>query len=88
MLNLLSNAVKYTPEGGRIDVHMYQELSPNGDDYVRTHFRVTDTGIGMSEEFQKRIFDTFSREETDLVTHITGAGLGMAITKSIVDLMG
>ena len=88
LLNLLSNAVKYTPEGGRIDVHMYQELSPNGDDYVRTHFRVTDTGIGMSEEFQKRIFDTFSREETDLVTHITGAGLGMAITKSIVDLMG
>ncbi len=88
LLNLLSNAVKFTPEGGRIDIHMYQEDSPRGEDYVRTHIRVVDTGIGMSPEFQKKIFETFTREENEQVSHITGTGLGMAITKSIVDLMG
>ncbi len=88
LLNLLSNAVKYTPEEGRIDVRVYQEASPKGEDYVRTHFCVTDTGIGMSPEFQKKIWDNFSREENDEVRHIIGTGLGMAITKSIVDLMG
>lgn len=88
LLNFLSNAVKFTPEGGRIDVYLYQEESPRGEDYVRTHFRVTDTGIGMSEDFQKRIFDTFAREETEEVHKITGTGLGMAITKYIVDMMG
>lgn len=87
LLNLLSNAVKFTPEGGRIDVHVCQEPSPKGDEYVRTHFRVTDTGIGMSSEFQKKVFETFSREETEQVRHISGTGLGMAITKSIVSLM-
>lgn len=87
LFNLLSNAVKFTPEGGRIDVYMYQEPSPKGEEYVRTHLHVIDTGIGISEEFQKKIFDTFSREETDMVTHTNGTGLGMAITKSIVDLM-
>lgn len=88
LLNLLSNAVKFTPENGSIHVHVYQEPSPKGEEYVQTHFRVTDTGIGMSEEFQKnKIFDTFSREETEQVAHITGTGLGMAITKCIVDLM-
>ncbi len=87
LFNLLSNAVKFTPEGGRIDVHMYQEPSPVGEEYVRTHLQVRDTGIGISEEFQKRIFDTFAREETEKVTHTSGSGLGMAITKSIVDLM-
>ncbi len=87
LLNLLSNAVKFTPEQGRIDVHMYQEESPKGADYIRTHFLVKDTGIGMSEEFQKKIWETFTREETDAVRHIVGAGLGTSITKSIVDLM-
>ncbi len=88
LLNFLSNAVKFTPEGGRIEVRLFQEASPKGEEYVRTHFRVTDTGIGMSEEFQRKIFDTFTREETDQVHKITGTGLGMAITKCIVDLMG
>lgn len=88
LLNLLSNAVKFTPEGGRIDVYLFQETSLLGEDYVRTHFRVVDTGIGMSEEFQKKIFESFSREETDQVRHIVGTGLGMAITKSIVEMMG
>lgn len=88
LLNLLSNAVKFTPEKGRVDVYMWQEASPKGEDYVRTHFKVTDSGIGMSEEFQKKIFDSFSREETEQVHKTTGTGLGMAITKSIVTLMG
>lgn len=88
LLNLLSNAVKFTPEKGRIDVYLYQEPSPLGDEYVRTHFRVEDTGIGMSEDFQKKIFDTFARENTEQVQNITGTGLGMAISKHIIDLMG
>lgn len=88
LLNLLSNAVKFTPEGGRIDIYMSQEASPKGDQYVRTHFRVVDTGIGMSPEFQKKIWDTFTREENDQVSHIVGTGLGTAISKNIVDLMG
>jgi len=88
LMNLLSNAVKYTPEEGYIHVYMYQENSPKGEEYVRTHFCVTDTGIGMSKEFQKKIYDTFAREETEYVQQRTGTGLGMAITKSIIDLMG
>lgn len=88
LLNLLSNAVKFTPQGGRIDIHMLQEASPLGEEYVRTLITVADNGIGMSEEFQQKIFDTFSREETDQVRQIVGTGLGMAITKSIITLMG
>lgn len=88
LLNLLSNAVKFTPEHGRIDIHMWQEDSPLGEDHVRTHFKVSDSGIGMSEEFQKKIYESFSREETEQVHHIVGTGLGMAITKAIVTLMG
>lgn len=88
LINLLSNANKFTPEGGRIDVRLYQEDSPLGDEYVRTHIIVEDTGIGMSEEFQKKIFDTFERENTEQVQNITGTGLGMSIAKRIVELMG
>jgi len=89
LLNLLSNAVKFTPEQGRIDVHLWQENSSKGEDYVCTHFMVEDTGIGMSEEFQKKIFDTFAREEeNEKVQKIVGTGLGTSITKSIVTLMG
>lgn len=88
LLNILSNALKFTPEQGRIDVHLYQEKSSLGDEYVQTHFIIEDTGIGMSEEFQKRIFNTFEREETEEVQSITGTGLGMSITKRIIDLMG
>lgn len=87
LLNLLSNAVKFTPERGKIDVYLYQEPSPRGDEYVRTHFRVEDTGIGMSREFQEKIFDTFARENTEQVQNINGTGLGMSITKCIVDIM-
>lgn len=88
LLNLLSNAVKFTPEGGRVDVYMYQEIVPMKNDYIRTHFLVKDTGIGMSPEFQKKIWDTFSREETEQVRYIVGSGLGTSIAKKIIDLMG
>lgn len=88
ILNLLSNAIKYTPPEGRIDVHLYQEESPKGEMYVRTHVLVEDTGIGMSEEFQKKIFDSFVREERAQVQKIAGTGLGTSIAKNIINLMG
>lgn len=87
LINLLSNAIKYTPEKGRINIYLSQEESPLGSQYVRCHFRVKDNGIGMSEEFQKTIFDTFTREKVTQVDKTEGAGLGMAITKCIVDAM-
>ena len=88
MINLLGNAVKFTPEEGAIQVSLYEEDSPKGDAFVRTHLLVKDTGIGMSEEYQKVIFDSFSREDTERVQKTEGTGLGMAITKYIVDAMG
>jgi len=87
LLNILSNAVKYTPEGGTIHVYLYQESSPLGEDYVRMYFQIKDNGIGMSEEFQEKIFDAFTREDSERTTKVLGTGLGMAITKRIVDLM-
>ncbi len=87
LVNMLSNAIKFTPEEGTINVYLFQEESPKGSDYVRCHFRVRDNGIGMSPEFQKKIFETFSREDTK-VQKIEGTGLGMAITKFIVSMMG
>ncbi|MDE6590495.1 MAG: response regulator, partial [Oscillospiraceae bacterium] len=89
MINLLSNAIKFTPEGGQIHMALYEEESPKGDGFVRIHIQVRDTGIGMSEEYQKHIFDSFSREDSQRVHRTEGTGLGMAITKFIVvDAMG
>ncbi len=88
LLNLLSNAVKFTPDGGSIAVVLHEEPSPKGEDHIRIRIHVKDTGIGMSEEFQEHIFDAFTREETKRVNKIEGTGLGMAITKYIVDAMG
>ncbi len=88
LINLLSNAVKFTPEDGNIYVYLEQEASPLGARYIRCHFKVRDSGIGMTEEFQKKIFETFSREENQQVQKTEGTGLGMAITKAIVDAMG
>lgn len=88
ILNLLSNATKYTPEGGRVYLHMYQEQSALGDDYVRTICEVEDNGIGMSEEFVKEIFNRFAREDNEYVKNVNGSGLGMPIIKAIVDMMG
>ena len=88
LLNLLSNALKFTPEGGSITMTVSQEDSPRDGNFVRTNFIVRDTGIGMSEEFQKKIFDSFAREDSARVQRTEGTGLGMAITKYIVDEMG
>lgn len=87
LINLLSNAIKFTPERGMIHVSLTQEASPLGENYVRCHFEVKDNGIGMTKEFQEKIFDTFTREEKAQVDKIEGTGLGMAITKAIVDVM-
>ena len=86
LMNILSNAVKYTPTGGHIRLEV-EEL-PRNEHYARYRFVVQDNGIGMSEEFQKHIFEPFERECTSTVSKVQGTGLGMAITKSIVDLMG
>ena len=87
LLNLLSNAIKFTPEGGKINIAMYQEESPLGEKHVRNHIVVEDTGIGMSEEFRKKVFESFVREDNARVNKTEGTGLGMAITKYIVDAM-
>ena len=88
LLNILGNAVKFTPEGGRIDVSMYEEPSEKGEDFIRIHFDISDTGIGMTQEFKEHIFESFSREDSRRVHRTEGSGLGMAITKYIVDAMG
>ena len=87
LLNLLSNAIKFTPEGGSVTVTLYEEPSPKGDEYIRIHLLVKDTGIGMSPEFKEKIFDSFAREDNTRVHRTEGTGLGMAITKYIVDAM-
>ena len=86
LMNILSNAVKYTPTGGHIRFEV-EEL-PRNEHYARYRFVVQDDGIGMSEEFQKTLFEPFTREEKSGTNKVQGTGLGMAITKSIVDLMG
>lgn len=87
-LNIVGNAVKFTPEGGVIEVDLYEEPSPKGDDYIRSHLHVKDNGIGMSKEFQGKIFEAFAREDNARVDKAAGAGMGMTITKHIVDAMG
>lgn len=88
LINLLGNAVKFTPEEGAVQLTVYQEALPEDASRVRTHFLVSDTGIGMSKEYQKVIFESFSREDNTRVRKTEGSGLGMAITKCIVDAMG
>ena len=86
LLNILSNAVKFTPAGGTIRFSVIEKPSPDTG-RASFEFRIRDNGIGMSEEFQKTIFEAFTRERTSTVSGIQGTGLGMAITKSIVDMM-
>ena len=86
LMNILSNAVKYTPNGGHIRLEI-DELT-HTEHYTKYRFVVQDNGIGMSEEFQKTLFDPFTREEKSGTNKVQGTGLGMAITKNIVDLMG
>ena len=87
LINILSNAVKYTPEGGRIELSV-AELPQQMKDHSHIRFIVRDNGQGMSEEYLKVIFDPFTREQNAHTNLIQGTGLGMAITKSLVDLMG
>jgi len=87
LLNILSNGIKFNKTGGTISLRIRQTKSaPKG--YGHYQFVIRDTGIGMKPEFQKHIFESFTREETSTVSGIQGTGLGMAITKNIVDMMG
>lgn len=88
LLNLLSNATKYTPEGGSIQFTLREEGSPKGENFVQVHIYVKDNGIGMSQEYLGRIYESYSRADGARVHKTEGAGLGMAITKYIVDAMG
>ena len=87
LLNLLSNAIKFTPAGGTVSVRVRQ-LAGKVHGCGQYEFRIKDNGIGMSQEFAQKIFEPFERECTSTVSRIQGTGLGMAITKNIVDMMG
>ncbi len=91
LLNILSNAIKFTNEGGSISLNVSEEETKTENKQPQTsvyEFRIKDNGIGMSRDFQKIIFDSFTRERTSTVSGILGTGLGMAITKKIVDMLG
>ena len=87
LINLLSNSVKYTPENGTIEMRV-DELPQVMNNYSRIRFTISDNGMGMSKEYLKVIFEPFTREDTKVTHEIQGTGLGMAITKNLVDLMG
>ena len=87
LLNILSNAIKFTPTGGMVSIRIAQKPgTPKG--CGNYEFRIKDNGIGINKEFQKHIFEEFTREESSTVSGIQGTGLGLSITKNIVDLMG
>ena len=87
LVNILSNAVKFTPDGGTITFEAH--CQENSDDrYINMHYRISDTGIGMSEEFTKEVFKEFAQEDSGARTQYHGTGLGMAIVKKYVDMMG
>ena len=83
----MSNAIKYTQEGGKIKFFA-EECQTNSSVYAKFRFIVKDNGIGMSEEFQGKIFDSFTREENSVINKIQGTGLGMAISKNLIQAMG
>ena len=87
LLNIISNSIKYTPEGGKISVKIEETPAPRKG-FASYRITVKDNGIGMSPEFAQKIFEPFERERTSTVSRIQGTGLGMAITKNIVDMMG
>ena len=83
LLNIVSNAIKFTPVGGLVNIRV-SEKPCNRKGFTAFEFRIRDNGIGMSEEFQAHVFDSFSRERTSTQSGIKGTGLGMAITRNIV----
>ncbi len=87
LINIVGNAIKFTPVGGDIIIHLV-EKSCSTSGYATYEFSIKDTGIGMSSEFLGHVFDTFAREQSATVSGIQGTGLGMAITKNIVEMMG
>ncbi|MBP5787049.1 MAG: response regulator [Kiritimatiellae bacterium] len=87
LINLISNAIKYTPPGGTISLRLVQKAAASAG-RARFEFRCKDNGIGMDEDFAKTVFDPFTREQTSTVSGIQGTGLGMAIAKNIVEMMG
>ena len=86
-INLFSNATKYTPEGGRIIQDFYEEEIPDSHT-VRLVYRIEDTGIGMSEDYMKDMYNPFSRAVDTRVNNVRGSGLGLSVVKELVDLMG
>ncbi|MDE7260659.1 MAG: response regulator [Oscillospiraceae bacterium] len=88
LLNIIGNSVKFTPPGGFIEAELYEKPSPKGEGYIRSCLSIRDNGIGMSKEFQKKVFEAFTREDDKRVDKEAGAGMGLAITKYIVDAMG
>jgi len=86
LLNILGNAIKFTPSGGMVSLRMIENPCSHKD-YAEYEIHIKDTGIGMSKEYMQHIFEPFTREETSTVSGIQGSGLGMAITKNIVDMM-
>ena len=86
LLNIVGNAIKFTPEGGQIDI-MISELPSQHIDYTTYRFVISDSGIGMEEEFLANIFQPFERAKNSTQSKVDGTGLGMAITKNIVDMM-
>lgn len=86
LINLLSNAVKYTPKGGKVDC-VIEEFPLEDPNYTRIRFTVADNGCGMKPEFLEHVFDPFAREKESMINRVQGSGLGMAITKNIVDKM-
>ena len=87
LINLLSNAVKYTPEGGHIWLR-FIGLPQHSSQFERIRIEVEDDGYGMTPEFLATIFDSFTRAENSTTNKVQGTGLGMSITKSLVELMG
>ena len=85
LVNILSNAVKFTPDGGSISFESSYHVDA---DIVHVRYRVSDTGVGMSEEFTKKVFDEFTQEESGARTQYRGTGLGMSIVKKYVEMMG
>ncbi len=86
-INILSNAVKYTPEGGYVSMDLKEEFIPGVSDKVRLIYEVKDTGIGMSQEFQDNMFESFSRANPEKYGDVQGSGLGLTISKKMIDLM-
>ncbi len=87
VVNLVSNAMKYTKPGGKVELH-YKQTKHSEDGFAYFEISVRDTGIGMSEEYQRHLFEAFERERSATVSGIQGTGLGLAISKQLTDLMG